>query len=488
MPERPSMVGRAVVALALVAGFYLLALGLAGGLLFLAYLEVTGTTRSNPRAIVFCLAGAAAILWSIVPRRDLFAPPGPRIDPKREPRLFRLLEEVALACGEAMPSEVYLLGSVNAFVTQRGGFAGHGGRRVMGIGLPLFTLLSTDELRAVVAHEFGHFHGGDLKLGPWIYQTRAAIGRTIEQLQRKRNVLRFPFILYGRLFRRVTLSIARAQELAADALAVRIAGAAAHASALEKTHAFDGAHDEFWSEASAVLRAGFRPRLGEGFAICLAQASVRQRAANRLRKLKESDTTAPDDTHPSLHRRLAAIGEGAAAPSERSAAGDAGRAASLLDHEEELERVLVDGLVPPQQRIELRPIEWRDVDERVTFPRLNAIAGREPAALAGLTLRDLPRRIRELNQEFGQAAAGPARDAVMRKFDQLRCAALVAYVRGGFALRSPPGEALWLVRDATRRDVYSDAVALSDESLSEADWIARCEADGVAAQPLLAPA
>ena len=81
-----------------------------------------------------------------------------------------------------MPSEVYLTAEVNAWVMDRGGMMGFGSRRVMGLGLSLLQVLSVSQLRAVVAHEFGHFHGGDTKLGPWIYKTRAAIGRTLEGL------------------------------------------------------------------------------------------------------------------------------------------------------------------------------------------------------------------------------------------------------------------------------------------------------------------
>ena len=81
-----------------------------------------------------------------------------------------------------MPTEVYLVADVNAFVTTRGGFMGFGSRRVMGLGLPLLQTLGVRELRAVLAHEFGHYHGGDTKLGPWIYKTRAAIGRTLQGL------------------------------------------------------------------------------------------------------------------------------------------------------------------------------------------------------------------------------------------------------------------------------------------------------------------
>ena len=51
---------------------------------------------------------------------------------------------------------------------------GFGSRRVMGLGLSLMQILTVSELRAVVAHEFGHFHGGDVAIGPWIHKTSAA--------------------------------------------------------------------------------------------------------------------------------------------------------------------------------------------------------------------------------------------------------------------------------------------------------------------------
>jgi len=69
-----------------------------------------------------------------------------------------------------MPAEVYLIAEANAWVIDRGGIMGCGSRRVMGLGLPLLQVLSVYQLRAVLAHEFGHFHGGDTKLGPWVYK------------------------------------------------------------------------------------------------------------------------------------------------------------------------------------------------------------------------------------------------------------------------------------------------------------------------------
>jgi len=55
-----------------------------------------------------------------------------------------------------MPKEVYLIADVNASVAQRGGILGVGSRRVVGLGLPLTRILSVAQLRAVLAHEFGH--------------------------------------------------------------------------------------------------------------------------------------------------------------------------------------------------------------------------------------------------------------------------------------------------------------------------------------------
>jgi heat shock protein HtpX len=44
-----------------------------------------------------------------------------------------------------MPAEFYVVDDVNAWVAERGGVLGIGGRRVMGIGLPLLQALSVSE-------------------------------------------------------------------------------------------------------------------------------------------------------------------------------------------------------------------------------------------------------------------------------------------------------------------------------------------------------
>src|SRR5882724_7141460 len=181
-----SLTTRAIVAILLMLGFYLLALGLAAGLIWIPYADWVYANRVDRIAII-CIIGAGAILWSILPRFDRFKAPGPRITAAEQPRLFVEISNIARSVGQGMPRDVYLIPDVNAWVAQRGGIMGIGSHRVMALGLPLMALLTVSQFRAVVTHEFGHYYGGDTKLGPWVYRTRTAIIRTVSTLSRTKS-------------------------------------------------------------------------------------------------------------------------------------------------------------------------------------------------------------------------------------------------------------------------------------------------------------
>src|SRR2546430_15537686 len=168
------MRGRVTVALLLTIGFYGLALGIAGGLLLIAWLLWVNGHHVN-RITAFCVIGAGVILWSIAPRPERFQPPGPALEAASNPRLFKELNDVASRVGEPMPHEVYLVPDMNAGVRQRGGFLGAPGRRVLLLRLPLLHALTISGLLVVIAPVFGCCPLVATLLAPWLLETRVRV-------------------------------------------------------------------------------------------------------------------------------------------------------------------------------------------------------------------------------------------------------------------------------------------------------------------------
>src|SRR5262245_19922934 len=114
-----SLAARSVAALLLMLGFYLLAIGIAAGLLFMPYAEFTYAHRLHVKLAFGSILGAGAILWAILPRIDSFAEPGPRVHPEGHRDLFEKLQSVARRTQQEMPREVFLVPEMNAWVANR---------------------------------------------------------------------------------------------------------------------------------------------------------------------------------------------------------------------------------------------------------------------------------------------------------------------------------------------------------------------------------
>jgi heat shock protein HtpX len=315
MSSSPSLATRAFTAVLLMVGFYALALGIAGGLLYIPYAQWVYSDRINGRVAFFCVVAAGLILKSIVPQRDSFQPPGPKLEPAKHPRLFERLTRLSTVLKQSMPGEVYLVSDMNAWVSERGGTMGFASKRVMGLGLPLMQILSTAQFEAVLAYEFGHFHGGDTRLGPWIYKTRAAIGRILQNLATDPNegfslmkIVEAPFRLYGNVFLRITHAISRAQEYAADRLAANTIGSEHLIDGLRAIHRAAAACDQYLNyEFLPMVRNGFRPPLLEGFTCMLSAESISKSLDENLANELKSGEQDAYDTHPPLAQRIAAI-------------------------------------------------------------------------------------------------------------------------------------------------------------------------------------
>jgi Zn-dependent protease with chaperone function len=480
MSRSPSLAGRAVAAVALMIGFYLLAIVTAAVLLWIPYAEVAYANRIHFQLTFACLIGAAIILWSVVPRPDRFRAPGPELRREDHPQLFERIDTIARSTSQQGPSEIYLLPDVNAWVSSRGGFMGLGSRRVMGLGLPLMHTVTVSELSAVLAHEFGHYHGGDVAMGPWVHQTRAAIGRTLRNLEQHSGLIQKPFAAYGRMFLRITHGISRAQEYAADALAARVAGTAAMKSGLRRILESSAAFQAYWgTEFEPLLVAGFRAPLAAGFHQFLRSPSIAERAVE-LRKKEETEGESDlYDTHPSLKERLSALDLEPESEGER----DDRPAASLLADPDGLEIDLLRHLIVAAHFEKLQSVSWDHVGSRVLVPQWNEVVKDHSAVFAGVTFGALAERMQDpepLLQRLPDPLCHQPRE---QQLDFLRWAAGAAIaaelVRRGGSPSSLPGEPVVVHTPAGDVPPFEWTSLLGTEGVDPLAWRERCRRHGI---------
>jgi hypothetical protein len=382
-----------------------------------------------------------------------------------------------------MPPEVYLVGDMNAWVAQRGGIMGFGSRRVMGLGLPLLQTLSVSQMRAVLAHEFGHYHGGDTALGPWIYKTRAAIFRTMQNVSHS-TLLSKPFEWYGKAFLRITHAISRRQEFAADALSARVSGTATAIEALKAVHGAGMAFEPYWrSEVVPAIQKGFRPPLAEGFRQFVTAPPISSGVVEALEKEIAEGKVDPYDTHPPLRDRIAALE--AEPPVSLRADVDRAPAISLLENISALEQALLDELLVDDFRGKLAPLAWEEAGERVWAPVWREHAHAQREALDGITPNMLPK----LATDPGGLAVrlklvqdrGEADEHVMRASAHVLGTALaVALSDRGFVVRALPGHTVFFERDGLSITPFQSLGDLADGTLSADAWRDQIERAGIA--------
>ncbi|PKN27724.1 MAG: hypothetical protein CVU65_01240 [Deltaproteobacteria bacterium HGW-Deltaproteobacteria-22] len=377
-----SLYFRALAAFGLWLGFYMLALGIIAAMIALTWMQFA-IGRVHPYLIFISATIVFFIVAAIIPRPDRFVAPGLRLSPDEHPELFNEIATIAHATNQPMPLDVYLIHEANAWVAERGRL--WNARRMLALGYPLLIQLTQNEMRAVLAHEFGHYAAGDTWLTPWIYHTRQALARTLENLSG--NVLDFLFAGYARLFLRVTNAISRQQELDADLLAARLAGGESLVAGLKKISTLAPGHDHFWhTEVVPLLDSGYLPPLATGFgAFCanpFIQKIVKDALADELRQTEAVDI----DTHPPLSERIrnvhAFVSSG---PRNRP-----DPASAWLGTPPDLERRLLDAAFPAAGVETLRDIAWTEAMDRVYLPGYNRTAREHAGDVSGLHLVDLP--------------------------------------------------------------------------------------------------
>jgi heat shock protein HtpX len=412
LPPRRSLAVWILLAIVLTLGFYLLTLVLAAACIYLPYVLLThfGFGLQSILLMAAGLVMAATMLWSLLPRQEKFRPPGPLLDPASHPKLLSQLENISSSLNETMPSEIYLLADVNAFVGERQG-ARRDRLRIMGLGLSLLQVLTVSQLRAILTHEFGHYYGGDTRLGPWVYNSRAVMVRTLKGLGSPPAALealgRFAvvalaykliigvLVTYWKAFLQATLWASRRQEYRADELACRLAGSQALIDGLRSIRGAAAVSQAYWKmQVAPVLETGFRPPIGEGLATFLATPEVASSIDRGLEKeLREAKTNAYD-THPALRDRIAA----AERLAWEGSLHDNSPAISLLENIPALEAKLLQFLNPKFKIADLKPASWDQTIPDVFIPSWRRTVTMHASLLAGITTETLPDAAGRLRQ------------------------------------------------------------------------------------------
>lgn len=175
-----------------------------------------------------------------------------------EPVLFGFLDRLIAETGAPTPRRVYLSADVNAAVFYDSSFLSLflPVRKNLVIGLGLVNMLSLSELKAVLAHELGHFSQRSMRLGSYVYVANHALVDMIyardgwdELLERWSGLdIRISWIAWliravvwvlrhvlGLLFRVINIAhaaLSRDMEFAADRIAVSVTGSDAICHAL----------------------------------------------------------------------------------------------------------------------------------------------------------------------------------------------------------------------------------------------------------------
>lgn len=258
--------------------------------------------------------GVAAVvlrsLWVEFPK-----PEGHHLRPSEAPRLFEVVSRIQMATKGPKVHKILLNQELNASIVQRprlGMFGWH--ENYLMIGLPLLHGLSPDEVRAIIAHEFGHLSGKHSAFAGWIYRVRQTWFQVLANAQQHRrhagNFLHKLFNWYVPYFSAYSFVLARATEFEADRCSVVMSGRQNAARALInlelKQRALDEEHwPEFFREADTqpepptevftrMLDAVRRPLTPEKAQAWFAQSLTRKHNYA--------------DTHPALGDRLEAIG------------------------------------------------------------------------------------------------------------------------------------------------------------------------------------
>lgn len=306
LSQKRDLARRAGLLLGLWLGFWLLSLSLVFGLLWIPFTQIK-YGNFGLSGLISAIA-AITLAYALRPRQLLNRNKEELptwLSRETAPDLYQLIERIGVRFGLKVPVDIHLVGAATAYISAQRNWFGRIKSLRVGLGLPLFCLLSETELSTVIAHEFGHFARGDVTLGSWVYRTRNSIGSTVADLDESMFFLDALFRIYGNWFLKLSSAVSREQEFTADTQAANLFGVSAARSALEKIYHIESMWSAYFGhELGPAINRGARLPIFEGFrrfSLPGARRAEVQKSIDQARQPK----TSIYDTHPSLEERVA---------------------------------------------------------------------------------------------------------------------------------------------------------------------------------------
>ncbi|HMC14526.1 MAG TPA: M48 family metallopeptidase [Albitalea sp.] len=189
---------RAWFAMAGRALFVLLYFALAAWFLLTAWRLTIGADSGGKDAFWGWIIGGCATFLAVFMLKAIFfvkhggTDDSIELKPADQPELFRFLQRLADKAGAPRPHKVFVSRRVNAAVFYDLSILNlfFPSRKNLEIGLGLVNALSLGELRAVLAHEFGHFAQRAMAVGRWVYVAQQIAGHLVARRDKLDDFLR----------------------------------------------------------------------------------------------------------------------------------------------------------------------------------------------------------------------------------------------------------------------------------------------------------
>lgn len=236
---------------------------------------------------------------------------GRAVDEEELPELWALAKGVARTVGTRPVDRIRLVWSPDVCVYEKGSARERRrdrAERVLVLGVGALYGMKADALRAVLAHEYGHFQNRDTAGGDVALRVNLAMNNFARAIAARGKVrwwdLAIHFLrLYHLIFRRLTLGASRLQEVHADRAAVEHYGAAAFREGL--THVIRRSVEFDWAVNKSVdnaIKTGV-PAVALFDRSVVPEVSEREQIETAVAAILGRATDA-EDSHPSPRDRF----------------------------------------------------------------------------------------------------------------------------------------------------------------------------------------